>query len=223
MVVDWKGTLNFTSGIKISNTQVNFDHAFCLFIKMFISDACALEIFIAQLEHFKLDQVTVIYITESLTKFSKTVLMNNSLPWLEKTINSCNCCLNLLKFVIFNLCECSKIDVEQLKLKYCKTKKLSKVGPTKEANKKSKIILKNQIFENWESFENNQKINFWKNLKTVQLIATAYGVRLLSYLAKRDDAILIRMPRIEDAFHLFIMNLSKRLDLQLKECDGIKF
>jgi hypothetical protein len=168
-----------------------------------------------------LDPISIINITKDLAIFSRTALLNNSIPWLEKTANSCNCCLNLLKFVIINLYECSKINVEELKNRYTETDISWRISKD-DINKKRKIIWKDEIKEDWKSFQKDHKDNFWNRLKLYQSSAIAYGVRLLCYLAKRDLDFMIRLTYIEDAFHLFINNLSKREDLKLKKSDGKK-
>ncbi|XP_011498990.1 PREDICTED: uncharacterized protein LOC105363094 [Ceratosolen solmsi marchali] len=191
----WKGSLNFTL------------------------DSCALEIFIAQLDNFKIDPISIISITSDLAIFSKTALLKDSIPWLEKTTSSCNCCLNLLKFIVINLNECSKINVEELKDKYIEADISWRIS--KHGYKMNKIVWKNQINEDWKSFEQSQTENFWKILELRQSAAIAYGIRLLSYLAKRDLDFMIRLTDIEDAFHLFLNNLSKRNNFKLKKSDEI--
>jgi len=179
-----------------------------------------LEIFIAQLEHFKLDPVTLINITRDLAWFSIIALLNDSIPWLEKTKSSCDCCLNLLKFVVINLCECSKINIDELKKKYTETNISWRISKHEVNKKNNKITWKDKLSEDWKIFEQNYNGNFWDALKTSQYSAIAFGIRLLSFLAKRDLDFMIRLTYIEDAFHMFLNNLSKRRDLQLKQSDG---
>ncbi|XP_014210821.1 uncharacterized protein LOC106641092 [Copidosoma floridanum] len=196
-ISNWKGSLNFTT------------------------DACPIEIFIAQLEHFKLDPITLVNITRDLASFSLISLLNDSIPWLEKTMNSCNCCLNLLKFVVINLCECSKINVVELKNKYTETN-ISSQKPKLETDKKNnKTSSKEKLYEDWKRYEQNSNVNFWDALKTLQYSAIAFGIRLLSFLAKRDLDFMIRLTYIEDAFHMFLDNLNIRSDLELKKSDEV--
>ncbi|XP_016836577.1 uncharacterized protein LOC100679381 isoform X2 [Nasonia vitripennis] len=193
----WKGSFNFTP------------------------DACALEIFIAQLDYFKLDPITLINITKDLASFCNKALLNNSIPWLQKTSSSCNCCLNLLKFVVINLYECSKINVKELKNKYNMNDILWRISKHEVSDKKHKINWNNELSEDWSNFEKNNYEDFWETLKTSQYCAIAYGIRLLSFLAKRDLDFMIRLTYIEDAFHLFLNNIDKKKDLRLKTSDEI--
>lgn len=134
-------------------------------------------------------------------------------------MNSCNCCLNVLKFVVINLCECSKIDVNIIKRKYTNNLKISKDDVDKINNK---LFLKYKIVENWENYEKEYIGNFWNTLQSSQYSAISYGIRLLSYLAKRDLDFMIRETSIQDAFHLFLHNLDNRVDIKLKKSDSKK-
>lgn len=173
-----------------------------------------------QLENFKLDPITLINITRNLSWFSVISLLNDSIPWLEKTKNSCDCCLNLLKFVVINLCESSKINIDELKKKYTETNMSWRISKYEFASRDNKIAWKDQLCENWKQFEQNYNGNFWETLKTLQYSAISFGIRLLSFLAKRDLDFMIRMTYIEDAFHTFLNNINKRKDFNLKQSDG---
>ncbi|XP_058802364.1 uncharacterized protein LOC131670639 [Phymastichus coffea] len=185
----------------------------------FTLDGCALEIFTAQLETYKLDPVTMIHMTRDLTAFIHTALMTVSIPWFDTTINSCNCCLNILKLVMIYQCECSKFDVEELKTKYIQNDILWRISRCNINNKKQIISWKHQLREDWSSFENNRKENFWSILKILQFSTISHGIRLLSFLAKRDVDFTIRMTYIEDAFHVFLHNITKRNYFKLKTYD----
>ncbi|KAJ8687975.1 hypothetical protein QAD02_023770 [Eretmocerus hayati] len=193
----WKGSLNFTP------------------------DACILEIFIAQLDHFKMDPIAVITVTKDLTMFTNIALLNNFIPWLERTKYSCNCCLNLLKFVIIHLCECTKIDVDHVKKNF--TSSDTTLPPLLHGvdQKKSGIEWKNELDEDWSGSEKCHRGDFWETLKRSQYCAVIDGIRLLSFLAKKDLDFMIRIIHIEDAFHLFLHNLSKRKDFKLEKSDEI--
>ncbi|XP_014228471.1 uncharacterized protein LOC106653517 [Trichogramma pretiosum] len=187
----------------------------------FTKDACTIEVLIAQLENFKLDPVTMIHITMDLTRFSNVALINKCIPWLEQTIYTCNCCLKLLKFVLFNLCECSKINVGDLKEKYVKTEN-SIVESNSQLNKVCINVKKElQKVQDWEKFEERYKGHYWKELTVNQYTAISNGIKLISYLAKRDLDFMIRMHCIEDAFHLFLRNLNSRKDITLSKSDEI--
>ena len=172
--------------------------------------------------NFNLDPITLINVTQDLAAFSHAGLCSFSIPWLEETITLCNCCIKLLEFVICSLNECSKINVDKLQEKYMEEDISWRLSNVRVKDKKNKMTWKDKLFEDWNRFDKNSKKNFWTNLKTAQLNAIAYGIRLLSFLAKKDPDFLIRVTYIEDAFHLFLWNFNERKDLKLKESDGMK-
>lgn len=147
-------------------------------------------------------------------------LITLSIPWLEITGNTCNCCLNLLKFVMVYLREVSTLDVEELKTKYLQDDILWRVTRYDINDKKQTISWNEQLSEDWNSFEKNQKENFWFSLKLLQSSAVSQGIRLLGFLAKRDSSFNIRMTYIEDAFNMFLYNITRKNYFKLKAYDG---
>lgn len=83
----------------------------------------------------------------------------------------------------------------------------------------NKLFSKYKIFENWKSYEIEYNGNFWNTLIASQYSAISYGIRLLSYLAKRDVDFMIRESYIQDTFHVFLHTLDNRKDIKLKISD----
>lgn len=156
-----------------------------------------------------------------MARFINMALLSNSIPWLEKTVHSCNCCLLVLKFVVVNLCECTKIDVNQVRQRYLNTTDNLKTKKN-DSEPENKLLFKYKIFENWSSFETEHAGGFWNMLQASQYSAISYGIRLLSYLAKRDPDFLIRETSIQETFHLFLQNIDSRIDIKLKNSDRKK-
>ncbi|XP_043286356.1 uncharacterized protein mus304 [Venturia canescens] len=79
----------------------------------FTSDACSLEIFMSQIERFRLDDATTICMSDSFLSSVNLVIVTESISWVTESSTSCNCCSSILSYAITLLCQCSKINLNR--------------------------------------------------------------------------------------------------------------
>lgn len=189
--------------------------------KCFISDACVLQIFIAQLEHFDPDFLTTVNITHALISSVWHVLQNNLLR--SENSESCNCYTKLLRFIINMLKKCSEsklniIDNIGWQDTFYASKKFYIL---KRINYKDHACLMKYNKQNMEkhlaeTYSENSDRNFWFNIKKIHYKVLRQGIRFLCHLAICDPDFVIRSSDIEDSCHLFIQNIAFFDDLILR-------
>ncbi|XP_043799575.1 uncharacterized protein LOC122718535 [Apis laboriosa] len=187
-VNNWKGSLHFTP------------------------DACPLQILLAQEENYHFDILSAIDITDILLQIVQYILHTDIIPLRSETLNSCNCCMKLLRFTIKTLCKCSEAN-------------LAAIGNFNPDNfpvqRKSSCNLKNICTKHsLFNMETNKMCigeiyqdkfldeNAWSIMKKKQSKVLRDGIRFLSHLAICDPDFVIRLTDIEDSFHLFMRNLN---------------
>ncbi|XP_043507898.1 uncharacterized protein LOC122527620 [Frieseomelitta varia] len=187
-VKNWKGSLHFTP------------------------DACPLQIFLVQLENYHFDLLTAVDITDVLLQFVQYILQTDVIPLRSETLNSCNCCMKLLRFTIKTLCKCTEtnlttienfnsIDFPMPKEDFCILNAIC-AKHSLFNTRPSKLCI-HEIYKDKFSDENN-----WSIMKKRQSKVLRDGIRFLSHVAICDPDFIIRLSDIEDSFHLFMRNLS---------------
>nr|XP_033329578.1 uncharacterized protein LOC117222151 [Megalopta genalis] len=195
-VNNWKGSLHFTP------------------------DACPLQIFLAQVENHYFDTVVALDITDTLLQFMQYVLQTDVIPLRSETLESCNCCMKLLRFTMRTLFKCTEanlsaigdFDSRHFPLQQEDRCKLKNVCPKHSV---SPIIINNKcICEVYKDIFSDA--NAWTSLKRRQVKVLRDGIRFLAHLAICDPDFVIRLSDIEDSFHLFMRNISN-FDICLHE------
>ncbi|KAK9305806.1 hypothetical protein QLX08_003314 [Tetragonisca angustula] len=187
-VNNWKGSLHFTP------------------------DACPLQIFLVQLENYHFDLLTAVDITDVLLQFVQYILQADVIPLRSETLNSCNCCMKLLRFTIKTLCKCTEANLTTIenfnsndfpmpKEDFCNLNAIC-AKHSLFNTRPSKLCI-HEIYKDKFSDENS-----WSNMKKRQSKVLRDGIRFLSHVAICDPDFIIRLPDIEDSFHLFMRNLS---------------
>ncbi|XP_029047025.2 uncharacterized protein LOC114877962 isoform X1 [Osmia bicornis bicornis] len=187
----------------------------------FIPDACPLQIFLAQVEDHHFDLIAAIDITDILIQLVQYVLQTNIIPLRSDTLGSCNCCMKLLRFTIETLGRCSETNLSALgdfnlnhfplqQEEFCNLKNICSKHSPLLSDRNKKCIR--EIYRDKFSDE-----NVWATLKKKQAKVLRDGIRFLSHLAICDPDFVIRLSDIEDAFHLFIRNISSFDDFVLHE------
>ncbi|XP_066601091.1 uncharacterized protein [Prorops nasuta] len=176
----------------------------------FTPDACVLHVFIAQMENFHCDPITVINLTHSLTLFMHSALQTTIIPWKIDGSSSCCCCNKFLRFTIKILYKCSLINIDTDEwMRYSKSEaRLNGKKCTLKGERSFCIFTKDM--ENVYTEQLKDPI-FWKNLKVKQIGALEGGIKFLCYLAMCDPDFIIRssdQTQIRDTFHLFMQNLN---------------
>ncbi|CAK9801082.1 hypothetical protein ANTQUA_LOCUS2692 [Anthophora quadrimaculata] len=187
-VNNWKGSLHFTP------------------------DACPLQIFLAQVENHYFDIIAAIDTTDILLQFVQYILHTDIIPLRSETLNSCNCCMKLLRFTIKTLCKCSEANLADLGNFNLDNFPVPRID---SCNLKS-ICAKHSIFYIGTSRTCIREIyqdkfsdeNAWTTMKRKQSKILRDGIRFLSHLAICDPDFVIRLSDIEDSFHLFMRNLN---------------
>ncbi|CAL7938753.1 unnamed protein product [Xylocopa violacea] len=193
-VNNWKGSLHFTP------------------------DACPLQIFLAQIESYHFDIISAIDITDVLLRFVQYILHTDVIPLRSETFHSCNCCMKLLRSTIRTLCISSEADLSA-------TGNFNVPLPRKDTCNLKSICAKHSLLSIGSSDECIHKIyqdrfsdeDAWTNMKGRQSRILRDGIRFLSHLAICDPDFVIRLSDIEDAFHLFMKNLSAFENFDLHE------
>nr|XP_012148149.1 PREDICTED: uncharacterized protein LOC100878573 [Megachile rotundata]XP_012148150.1 PREDICTED: uncharacterized protein LOC100878573 [Megachile rotundata] len=187
----------------------------------FIPDACPLQIFLAQVENHHFDLIAAIDITDTLLKFVQYVLQTNVIPLRSDTLDSCNCCMKLLRFTIKTLSKCSEVNLSALgdfNLKRFPLKQEESCSLKNICSKHSPFLPESdkkcirEIYQDKFSDE-----NAWTTMKRKQSKMLRDGIRFLSHLAICDPDFVIRLSDVEDAFHLFIRNINSFEDFVLHE------
>ncbi|KOC65099.1 ATR-interacting protein mus304 [Habropoda laboriosa] len=166
-VNNWKGSLHFTP------------------------DACPLQIFLAQVENYHFDIIAAIDTTDILLQFVQYILHTDIISLRSETLNSCNCCMKLLRFTIKTMSKCSEAN-------------LAALGNFNFDN----FPVPKKDTCNLKSIYKFSDENAWTTMKRRQSKILRDGIRFLSHLAICDPDFVIRLSEIEDSFHLFMRNLS---------------
>ncbi|XP_076249757.1 mutagen-sensitive 304 isoform X2 [Calliopsis andreniformis] len=196
-VNNWKGSLHFTP------------------------DACPLQIFLAQVENHHFDMILAIDITDTLLQFVQYILQTDIIPLRSETLESCNCCMKLLRFTIKTLSKCSNVNLSAIKdydLDYfplvqndfCNLEGICPKHSMSCAITSTKCIR--EIYRDKFSDQNS-----WATVKRRQLKILKDGIRFLSHLAICDPDFVIRLSDIEDSFHLFMRNINSFDNFTLHE------
>jgi len=186
-------------------------------INISVSDACVLQIFMAQVEHFYPDFLTIINITYALISSIWQLLQKNNLLRIE-SLESCNCYMKLLRFIINMLKKCSEnklniIDNTKWQDSIYVSKKchiLKRINYKACQTKCNKQNMEKNLIENLDR-------NYWSDIKKIQYKVLRQGIRFLCHLAICNPDFVIQLSDIEDSFHLFIRNIAFFDDLILHE------
>ncbi|XP_043250218.1 uncharacterized protein LOC122396138 [Colletes gigas] len=196
-VNNWKGSLHFTP------------------------DACPLQIFLAQVENHWFDIIAAIDITDAMLQFVQYILQTDVIPLRSETLESCNCCMKLLRFTIKTLCKCAEtnlgairdFDLDRFPLEQkdvCHLKSIcakhSTCCPTGSKHCIRKVYRDQFTDPNARMTLNRRQRKILRD-----------GVRFLSHMAICDPDFVIRLSDIEDSFHLFMRNISAFDDFVLHE------
>ncbi|XP_011707988.1 PREDICTED: uncharacterized protein LOC105462835 [Wasmannia auropunctata] len=189
----------------------------------FTPDACVLQIFMAQVEHFCPDFLTTLNMTHALISSIWHVLQKNNLLKSESS-ESCNCYTKLLRFIINMLKKCSEnkldiIDNTEWQDSFYASKKcyVLKIINYKDYACQMKYNKENMEKHLTEIYSEKFDRNLWFDMKKIQYSVLRQGIRFLCHLAICDPDFVIRSSDIEDSFHLFIRNIVFFDDLILHE------
>ncbi|KAG7200955.1 hypothetical protein KM043_003315 [Ampulex compressa] len=164
-IKNWKGTLHFTA------------------------DACPLQILLAQMESFHTDPASTVDITDALVLFMQFVLQTNIIPLRTEPLNSCNCCVKLLRFTIKMLYKCSE----------------------------GALIITENVETHYSPFAREEtspsRGHVGSDLRKRCLNVLRGGIRFLCHLTICDPDFVNRL----DCFHLFMKNIEGIEDLGLRE------
>ena len=207
-VNNWKGSLHFTPGKSLFFWIIEFYKLSYIFV----ADACPLQIFLVQLENYHFDLLTAVDITDVLLQFVQYILQADVIPLRSETLNSCNCCMKLLRFTIKTLCKCTEANLTTIenfnsndfpmpKEDFCNLNAIC-AKHSLFNTRPSKLCI-HEIYKDKFSDENS-----WSNMKKRQSKVLRDGIKFLSHVAICDPDFIIRLPDIEDSFHLFMRNLS---------------
>ncbi|XP_053986293.1 uncharacterized protein LOC128880332 isoform X1 [Hylaeus volcanicus] len=196
-VNNWKGSLHFTP------------------------DACPLQIFLAQVENHQFDIIAATDITDALLQFIQYILQTDVIPLRSETLESCNCCMKLLRFTIKTLCKCAEANLSAIKdfkvdhfpleqKDFCHLKSICSKHSASRVTPNKKCIR--NIYQ--EQFSDQ---NAWTAVKRRQVKVLREGIKFLSHMAICDPDFVIRLSDIEDSFHLFMRNISVFDDIVLHE------
>ncbi|XP_039303351.1 uncharacterized protein LOC105195921 isoform X2 [Solenopsis invicta] len=193
-IKSWKGVLHFTP------------------------DACVLQIFVAQMEHFCPNFITTVNMTHALILFVWHVLQKNNLLRSESS-ESCNCYTKLLRLIINMLNKCSEnkldiIDNAEWQDSFYTSKKFYVL---KRINSCQMKRSKQNVEEHLAQTHSGKWDRFWFDIKKTQYKVLRQGIRFLCHLAICDPDFVSRSTDIEDSFHLFIRNIAFFDDLILHE------
>ena len=147
------------------------------------------------MQNFAKDQITVINITHAMILFMEVTLPINIISWEQEQLNSCKCYMQLFRFTVKALCECSKMNIDDLKTKFRKPSTSNEIS-------RPAIILDN---------------DFWENLKKKQQDILIRGIRFLSYLWIHEPEYVLRRTAMENAFYLFIYHVRNMKNLALQQ------
>lgn len=188
-----------------------------------ISDACVLQILMAQVEHFYPDFCTIVNMTHALISCVWHVLQENNILRSESS-ESCNCYMKLLRFTINMLKKCSEnkldiIDNTEWQDSFYASKKYYVLKRINYKDHASQMKYNKQNIEKHlsETYPKKLDRNFWFDIKKIQYKVLRQGIRFLCHLAICDPDFIIRSSDIEDSFHLFIRNIAFFDDLVLYE------
>lgn len=171
-----------------------------------------MQIFLAQVENNHFDLLAAIDITDVLLQFVQYILHTDIIPLRSETLNSCNCCMKLLRFTIKTLYKCSEANLELSgdfnvnnfpvqKTDFCNLKSIC--AKHSSFNTATSEMCIREIYRDKFSDEDT-----WSIMKRKQSKVLKDGIRFLSHLAICDPDFVIRLSDIEDSFHLFMKNLS---------------
>ncbi|XP_076294227.1 mutagen-sensitive 304 [Lasioglossum baleicum] len=196
-VNNWKGSLHFTP------------------------DACPLQIFLAQVENHHFDTIVALDITEVLLQFIQYVLQTDAIPLRSETLESCNCCMKLLRFTMRTLSKCAEANLSAIgnfdshhfpspQKDCCKLKSICPKHSATPRTRNKKCVC--EVYQ-----EILSDANAWTIMKQRQVKILRDGIRFLAHLAICDPDFVIRLSDIEDSFHLFMRNISNFDDFSLHE------
>ncbi|XP_078039018.1 mutagen-sensitive 304 [Augochlora pura] len=196
-VNNWKGSLHFTP------------------------DACPLQIFLAQVENHYFDIVVTVDITDTLLQFMQYVLQTDVIPLRSEILDSCNCCMKLLRFTMRTLFKCTEVNlsaIEDFDSHYfplqqndrCNLKNICLKHSASPIVRNNKCIC--EVYKDVFS-----DVNAWTALKRRQVKVLRDGIRFLAHLAICDPDFVIRLSDIEDSFHSFMKNISNFDEFSLHE------
>ncbi|XP_026668984.1 uncharacterized protein LOC108624518 isoform X2 [Ceratina calcarata] len=185
----------------------------------FTPDACALQIFLVQVEIYNFDPILAIDITDVLLRFAQFMLQTDVIPLRSESF--CNCCMKLLRCTINLLCDCSRVDLASIKefnidncpvpRDYpCVLKSVCTKHNLLHTQTNSRCIL--DIYQ--DKFSD---VNVRTNITRRQGRVLRDGIKFLSHLAICDPDFVIRFSDIEDSFHMFMMNLNAFENFHLHE------
>ncbi|XP_015592175.1 uncharacterized protein LOC107266325 isoform X2 [Cephus cinctus] len=193
----------------------------------FTSDACTLEIYVAQLEHCRLDPVATISIAYKLVPFSHYALSSQIISWTVEAPHSCNCCMKLLRLTVTLLCESSRITVPET-IDETNSKSDSDDGQYNENlvhNKEGQ----GQREDEDNMTEHNRRMKKWdwtklddsfrRRIRMKQMDSLRKGIQFLCYLATCDPDFIIRQSDVENSFHLFMHRVTSFEGLILHESE----
>lgn len=173
------------------------------------------------MENYDFDLLAAIDVTDVLLRFVQYILQTDIIPLRSENLNSCNCCMKLLRFTIKTLCKCSEANLAVIG-----NFKLDNFPVPKEDScnleaicaqhslfntRPSKLCIR-EIYRDKFSDE-----KAWSSMKEKQLKVLRDGRRFLSHVAICDPDFVIRVSDIEDSFHLFMRNLSAFKNFVLHE------
>lgn len=189
-----------------------------------LSDACVLQIFVAQMEHFHLDFLTTVNMTHALMSFIQYVLQTTNNPLRIENSESCNCYKKLLQFIIIMLRRCSETRLDiidntewqnplYINNKCYTLEKINYKDYTCRTNCNTENIEKRQV----EDYPEKLDRNFWLDIRKTQHKMLKEGIRFLCHITISNPDFIIRSPDVENSFHLFLRNITFFNDLILHE------
>lgn len=211
-VNNWKGALHFTPGNATNFIPREIVFEFHKFLSFSPIDACPLQIFLAQVENYEFDLIAAVDIADILLQFVQYIVHTDSIPLRSENLDSCNCCMKLVRFAIKTLCKCSEMNLtatgnfnpSNVPMKTnvsCNLRCIcAKHSPIQGESKETCI---REIYREMFSDE-----NVWTDTKRKQSKVLRDGIKFLSHLAICDPDFVIRLTDIEDSFHLFMRNLN---------------
>ncbi|XP_012270881.1 uncharacterized protein LOC105694610 [Orussus abietinus] len=188
----------------------------------FTNNSCPLEIFIAHVQHFELDPITLVKFGRVILRFAHRALSTDTVPQNMDTSHSCNCFKKLLKLAVTTLCKCSNVDFNILDK--CHIEKFTTDEDVKTVfgnhrlsaqNRSNDVWIHNKVVacKNWAKLDDS----FRQRVKRKRLEVVREGIMFLCYLSTRDPDFLSRVPDIEDSYNLFMQNIDEMSDLNLPE------
>ena len=158
-----------------------------------------------------------------LLQFVQYILQTDVIPLRSETLNSCNCCMKLLRFTIKTLCKCTEANLTTIENFNSNDFPM----PKEDFCNLNAICAKHSLFntrpsklcihEIYKDKFSERDENGWSIMKKRQSKVLRDGIRFLSHVAICDPDFIIRLSDIEDSFHLFMKNLSAFKDFVVHE------